>query len=79
MDGENTIVSNINAVRQERISNFNNALNLIQDLLPDTVISNDELRQKKALLSWIGSLVISSTGLNIGDELKQITNQMNTL
>ena len=79
LHGENAIVSNINAVRQELIIHFNNTLVLIQELLPNTVASRNSTRSKKALFGILGSLAYSLFGVSTDNQLKQITNQMNIL
>ena len=75
----NAIFNNINAVRQELITSFNNTFELIQELLPNTIRPSNTTRHKKTLFGFLGSLAHDLFGVSTDDQLKQINNQMNVL
>ena len=77
--GRNSIINSINAVRHGLINDFNHTVELIDELLPYTVIPQNKTRSKKALFGFLGSLAHDLFGVSTDDQLQQVTNQMNVL
>ena len=75
---KNRLAFNINAIRAELGHNLNETVNLLDQLLPNTELPTD-FKQKRAIFSFLGSLIHDITGLIDEEEINQIQGQINTL
>ena len=75
---KNRLAFNINAIRIELGHNLNDTVKLLDQLLPNTELPSDS-KQKRAIFSFIGSIIHDLTGLSDEDEINQIKGQINLL
>ena len=75
---KNRLAFAVNAIRTELGHHLNDTVKLLEQLLPNTVLPKD-VKKKRAIFSFLGSIIHDITGLSTEEQMQQVQGQINLL